>query len=104
MYPCTGLDRPLGFQEVGAPRISRQSAQECGKVVSLTHLPPLPRGDIPDTSVTGWVDPRATVWTEELPMKNPNKPIGDRTRDIPDCNVVLYKIYIFYYVLAHSAA
>jgi len=30
-----GLDRPLGHQEVEAPRISRQSANEDGKVVSL---------------------------------------------------------------------
>jgi hypothetical protein len=34
--------RPLGFRKVEAPRISRQSAHEDGKVVSLTHRPPLP--------------------------------------------------------------
>jgi hypothetical protein len=48
-YPTTGLDRPLGFQEVEASRISRQSAHEGGKVVSATHRPPLPPGKIPDT-------------------------------------------------------
>ena len=37
-----GLDRPLGTQEVEAPRISRQSAYEDGKIVSRTHRPPLP--------------------------------------------------------------
>jgi hypothetical protein len=37
-----GLDRPLGLQDVEAPRISRQSAQEGGKAVSRTHWPPLP--------------------------------------------------------------
>ena len=36
--PITGLDRPLGFQEVEAPRISRQPAHECGRVVSPTRL------------------------------------------------------------------
>jgi hypothetical protein len=36
-----GMDRPLGFQEVEAPRISRQSAHEGGKVVSPTHSTPL---------------------------------------------------------------
>jgi hypothetical protein len=41
-YPITGLDRPLGLQEVEAPRISRQSALEGGKVVSPTHRPSLP--------------------------------------------------------------
>jgi len=35
------LDRPLGFQEVEAPRFSRQSAHRGDKVVSRTHRPPL---------------------------------------------------------------
>jgi hypothetical protein len=35
-------ERPWGFQEVEAPRISRQSAHEGGKVVSTTHRPTLP--------------------------------------------------------------
>jgi len=30
------------FQEFEAPQISRQTAHEGGKVVSLTHRPPLP--------------------------------------------------------------
>jgi len=41
--PHTVLDRPLGFQKVEAPRISRKSAHEGGKVVSPTHRPPLPQ-------------------------------------------------------------
>jgi hypothetical protein len=48
-YPITGLDRPLGLQEVEAPRISRQSAHEGGKAVSPTHRPPLLPGDIRGT-------------------------------------------------------
>jgi hypothetical protein len=40
----TGLDRPRGLPEVGAPRIFRQSAHEDSKVVSPTHRPPLPQG------------------------------------------------------------
>jgi hypothetical protein len=40
------LDRPLGFQEVEGPRISRQSALEGGKVVSPMHRPPLPPKEI----------------------------------------------------------
>ena len=40
--PITGLDKPLGLQEVEAPRISRQSAHEGGNFVSPTHRPPLP--------------------------------------------------------------
>ena len=34
--------RTLGLQEVQAPRISKQSANECGKVVSPTHRPLYP--------------------------------------------------------------
>jgi len=37
IYPCTGLNGPLGFQEVEAPRIYRQLAHEVGKVVNLAH-------------------------------------------------------------------
>jgi hypothetical protein len=51
-YPTTGLHRPLVVQEVKAPKISRQSAHEGGKVVSPTHRPPLPPpppGDTPGT-------------------------------------------------------
>ena len=36
------IDRPKGVLEVEAPRISRQSAHEGGKIVSPTLRPPLP--------------------------------------------------------------
>jgi hypothetical protein len=48
-HTITGLDRPLGLQEVEVPRISRQSALEGGEAVSITHRPPLPQEDIPGT-------------------------------------------------------
>jgi hypothetical protein len=38
---------PRGFQEVYSPRFSWNSAREGGEVVSLTHRPPLPPGDVP---------------------------------------------------------
>ena len=41
--------RPLGLQEIGASRISTQSAHEDGKVVSTKHRPPLTTGGIPGT-------------------------------------------------------
>ena len=48
-------------------QISRQSAHEGGKVVSLTHRPPLPPGYIPVLiSVRSWVNPRAIVRPEGL--------------------------------------
>jgi hypothetical protein len=40
-YPITGLDRPLGLQEVEGPRISRQLAHDCCKVVRPMHRLPL---------------------------------------------------------------
>jgi hypothetical protein len=48
-YPITGLDRPLGLQEVEASKSSRQSAHDSGKVVSPTYGPPLPPGNNPRT-------------------------------------------------------
>jgi len=40
----TGLDSPLGFQEIEAVRISRQSVREGGKAVSPRRIyPPPPR-------------------------------------------------------------
>ena len=46
--PITDLDRPWGLQEVELPYFS-QSAHEGSKVVSPTHRPPLPPGNIPGT-------------------------------------------------------
>jgi len=40
--PYTGTDRHVGFQEVKAPRISRQLAYEGGNVVIPMHQLPLP--------------------------------------------------------------
>ena len=41
--PYTGLEKALGFQEVGVPKISRQSAHENGKFVNPRHRPSLPQ-------------------------------------------------------------
>jgi len=40
--PITGLERPLGLQEVEGPSISRQSVHGGGKFVRPTYRPPLP--------------------------------------------------------------
>jgi hypothetical protein len=37
-----GLDRFLDFQEDEAPRISRKSVKEGGKIISPATVPPLP--------------------------------------------------------------
>ena len=47
IYPITGLNMPLGLQEVEAPRISGQLAHEGRKVVSPTHRLPLSPGGVP---------------------------------------------------------
>jgi len=52
---------------VWGSQISRQSAHEGGKVVSPTHRPPLPLGNIPGTRFfRGWVNPRTIVRPEGL--------------------------------------
>jgi hypothetical protein len=48
-YPCTGLERPFGLQEIKAPIISRKSAHESGKDVGRMHRPPLTSGEAPGT-------------------------------------------------------
>ena len=48
-FPLQALDKLLGFQEVEAPRISRQSTLEGGKVVSPMHRLSLPPGRIHGT-------------------------------------------------------
>jgi hypothetical protein len=60
----THLDRPLGLQEVEAPRISIQSAQEGGKVVSPKHQPSLPAGKIPGTHLQAESTTRAIMGLE----------------------------------------
>jgi len=47
--PITGLDRPRGFQEVKVPKFQDNRYMKVVKVVSPTHRPPLPPGNIPGT-------------------------------------------------------
>jgi len=44
--PTTALERPRGFQEAEFPRFQDNRHM---KVVSPTHRPPLPLGNVPDT-------------------------------------------------------
>ena len=64
---------PEGSRKLSFPDFMTM-AQDGGKVVSLTHRPPLPSGP----SATGRI----------MSMKNSNDTIGNRTRDLPVCIVV----------------
>jgi hypothetical protein len=95
--PIRSLDRPLGLQEVEAPRISRQSVHEGGKVVSPKHRATLPQ-EIPLVliSVRGRVDPRATHINKYRNMKgkllksNSNTAVTDscKTNVVPEYGYV----------------
>jgi hypothetical protein len=93
---CKGKAVPL--QAWSGPEVSgtlrfpdfMTTAQDGGKVVSLTHRPPLPPGNTPGThfclrlsrcqghSVTGRI----------MSVKNSNDTIGNRTRYLLVCSVV----------------
>jgi hypothetical protein len=82
--------RPVGQQEVEAPRIARQSAHECGKVVSRTHRPPLHSADIPGALFCYRLSlSKGYIVSERIKSsKHPNEPIGNRTHDLSACSAV----------------
>jgi hypothetical protein len=84
----------MGFQEVEAPRISRQSAHEGGKVVSPTHRPSLPLRRIPATHFCYRLSrPQGHNTTGKITsLKDSSDFIGNRTRDLPICSAVQLKL------------
>jgi hypothetical protein len=85
-YPCTGLDRPLGLQEVEARRISRH---EGGKVIRPTHRLPLPPRRYPLYSFL--------LQAESTPGQQCGR---YRTRDLPACSAVPkspYRMNVLFY-------
>jgi hypothetical protein len=87
--PITCLDRPLGVQEVKAPKFLDNQHM---KVVRLSALPPaaFTPGNIPGTHFCYRMSrPQGHSATETImSMKNSNDTIGNRTRDLPACNAV----------------
>ena len=59
-YFCADLDRPLGLRDVKYSRIYRHSEHESNKVVSPTHGPSLPPGDISYTHFS-----QKLSWTQD---------------------------------------
>jgi hypothetical protein len=83
------LDRPLGFQEVEAPRFLDNRHM---KMVTLSDIRTgrlYPPGNIPGTHFC-WKLSRPQVHSAAeriMSMKNPNDIIRNRTRDLPTCAV-----------------
>jgi hypothetical protein len=80
------LRSPWGWSS----RISRQSAHESGKVVSPTHRPPLPSGNIPGShSCYRLGRPQGHRAPGRIKStKNCSDAMGNQTRDLPACSAV----------------
>jgi len=82
------MKRPLGILRIKDPRISINRLM---KVLSMSALRTgclFPQGDIPSTHYCKRLS-RIQVHIAAgriTTMKNPNESIGNRTRDLPDCN------------------
>ena len=87
--PVTGLEWPRGFQEVKVPRF-HDNGKDGGKVVSLTHRPPLPLGNTPGTHFSQRISRSQghSATGRITSLKNSNYTIGNRNRDLPVCSVV----------------
>jgi hypothetical protein len=80
----------LGDPEGWGYQISRQSAYKGGNVVSPTHRPPLPPGNIPGTHFCWRLSqrPSHSAAGRIMSMKNSDYTIGNRIRDLPACSAV----------------
>jgi hypothetical protein len=93
-----GKGKAVPLQAWSGPESSRKlkfpdfmtTAQDGGKVVSLTHRPPLPQENTPGTHFCQRLSrPQGHIATGRIMLsKNSNDTIGNQTRDLPVCSVV----------------
>src|SRR5215469_6409113 len=83
------LTGPEGSRRLGS-QILKQSAHEGGKVVSPTHRPPLPPGNIPGTHFCQRLSrPHGhSAAGRIMSMKNSTDTIGNRSRALTVCSAV----------------
>jgi len=84
LQACSG---PEGSRKLRFPDLMT-TAQDGGKVVSLTHRPPLPQEMLLVLiSIRGWIDPRAIVRSEGIFVNEKFTDTSwDRTSDLPTCS------------------
>ena len=87
--PLQAWSGPGGSRKLRFPDFMT-TAQDGGKVVSLTHRPPLSPGNTPGTHFCERLSrPQGhNVTGRFMSLKNSNDTIGNRTRDLPVCSIV----------------
>jgi hypothetical protein len=87
--PLQAWSGPEGSRNLRFP-VFMTKAQDGGKVVSLTHRPPLPPGNTPGIHFCYRLSrPQGHSATGRImSLKNSSDNIGNRTRDPPVCSVV----------------
>ena len=92
----TNKRKAIPIQAWRGPEVSRRlrlphfKTRESGKVVSPTHRPPLPPGNIPSTHFCYMLSQLQghTAAGRFMSMKILNNNFGNRTRDLPTCSAV----------------
>ena len=89
--PITGLDRPLGFQQVEAPRLKDNQHMNVARLSGLRTGRLYPQEIfLVLISVRVWVNPQGHSAAGTITsMKNSSDTIGNRTRDFPAYSAVL---------------